>query len=109
MSIDPIDPRAAPPEQRPLAGLAAAERHTTTVDVLHDAAAGCQACDLYARATQVVFGDGPVPARLMLVGEQPGDQEDLAGRPFIGPAGALLARALESAGIDRERAFVTNV
>jgi uracil-DNA glycosylase family protein len=103
-----IDPLAAPPEERPDAGWLAA-RHGTPVEVLRAAAEGCQACDLYARATQVVFGEGPVPARLRLVGEQPGDQEDLSGRPFVGPAGTLLARALETAGIDRERAFVTNV
>ena len=73
------------------------------------AAAGCRACDLWARATQTVFGKGPVPARLMLVGEQPGDREDVEGEPFVGPAGGVLAKALEEAGIDRERAFVTNV
>jgi DNA polymerase len=73
------------------------------------AAATCTACPLYARATQTVFGEGTARASLMLVGEQPGDREDLAGRPFVGPAGALLDRALEDAGIDRERTFVTNV
>jgi uracil-DNA glycosylase family protein len=103
-----IDPLAAPPEERPDAGWLAA-RQGTPIGRIRAAAEGCQACDLYARATQVVFGEGPVPARLMLVGEQPGDQEDLSGRPFVGPAGTLLARALETAGIDRERAFVTNV
>ena len=72
-------------------------------------AAGCTACDLYARATQTVFGEGREHVPLMLVGEQPGDREDLAGRPFVGPAGALLDRALVDAGIDRERVFVTNV
>jgi DNA polymerase len=72
-------------------------------------AAGCTACDLYARATQTVFGEGRAHAPLMLVGEQPGDREDLAGRPFVGPAGAMLDRALVDAGIDRERVFVTNV
>jgi len=73
------------------------------------AAATCTACPLYANATQTVFGEGAARATLMLVGEQPGDREDLAGRPFVGPAGALLDRALEDAGIDRERTFVTNV
>jgi uracil-DNA glycosylase len=72
-------------------------------------AADCTACDLYARATQTVFGEGSARASLMLVGEQPGDREDLAGRPFVGPAGAMLDRALVDAGIDRERVFVTNV
>jgi uracil-DNA glycosylase len=73
------------------------------------AAATCTACPLYARATQTVFGEGSTLAPLMLVGEQPGDREDLAGRPFVGPAGALLDTALDEAGITRERAFVTNV
>jgi DNA polymerase len=72
-------------------------------------AAGCTACDLYARATQTVFGEGSPHAPLMLVGEQPGDREDLAGRPFVGPAGAMLDKALDDAGIDREKVFVTNV
>jgi uracil-DNA glycosylase len=103
------DPSTAPPEGRPEAALAAVERGLSDVDVVRDAAAGCQACDLWARATQTVFGSGPVPARLMLVGEQPGDKEDLAGEPFVGPAGGILAKALEEAGIDREAAFVTNV
>ncbi len=70
---------------------------------------GCRACDLWARATQGVFGAGTPSARLMLIGEQPGDQEDLAGEPFVGPAGRLLDEALVEAGIDREQAFVTNV
>jgi len=71
-------------------------------------AAGCTACPLYANATQTVFGEGPSDAPLMLVGEQPGDKEDLAGHPFVGPAGAMLDRCLEAAGIDRKRAYVTN-
>lgn len=72
-------------------------------------AAGCRRCELWERATQTVFGEGPVPAPLMLVGEQPGDKEDLEGHPFVGPAGRILGEALELAGIDREAAFVTNV
>src|SRR2546427_2419336 len=76
---------------------------------IRQAAAGCEACDLWARATQTVFGEGPTPAPLMLVGEQPGDKEDVAGRPFVGPAGRILDQALDQAGIDRERVFVTNV
>ncbi len=71
-------------------------------------AATCQLCDLYKHATQTVFGEGPPDARLMLVGEQPGDQEDLAGRPFVGPAGQMLDRALAEAGIDRSTVYVTN-
>jgi DNA polymerase len=76
---------------------------------LREAAAGCTACPLYARATQTVFGEGASRAPLMLVGEQPGDREDRAGRPFVGPAGQLLDRCLVAAGIDREAAYVTNV
>lgn len=76
---------------------------------LREAAAGCRACDLWKRGTQTVFGEGAADARLVLVGEQPGDQEDLAGRPFVGPAGRLLDTALEEAGIDRGTTYVTNV
>jgi len=72
-------------------------------------AAGCTACPLYAGATQTVFGEGPAHAPLMLVGETPGDREDLAGHPFVGPAGKLLDRCLEAAGIERSKAYVTNV
>jgi hypothetical protein len=71
-------------------------------------AAECNRCDLYRRATQTVFGEGPVPAALMLVGEQPGDQEDKQGVPFVGPAGRVLDDALEAAGIDRGAVYVTN-
>jgi len=76
---------------------------------LHDAAAGCKACHLWERATQAVFGEGKSHAPLMLVGEQPGNEEDLAGHPFVGPAGRLLDDALQAAGIDRKQTFVTNV
>jgi DNA polymerase len=72
-------------------------------------AAGCKACDLYARGTQTVFGEGPRRAAIMMVGEQPGDAEDIAGRPFVGPAGKLLDNALAEAGIDRGAVYVTNV
>jgi uracil-DNA glycosylase family protein len=75
---------------------------------LRDAEAQCERCPLYRHATQVVAGEGPARARLMLVGEQPGDQEDLAGRPFVGPAGRILDRALNEAGLDRKTVFVTN-
>ena len=71
-------------------------------------AAGCRRCELWRAATQAVFGEGPADARLVLVGEQPGDQEDLAGRPFVGPAGQVLDRALAEAGLDRSRLYVTN-
>jgi uracil-DNA glycosylase family protein len=76
---------------------------------LRDAAAGCRACDLWARGTQTVFGEGPPTARVLMVGEQPGDQEDRAGRPFVGPAGQVLDQALEAAGIDRSLVYLTNV
>ena len=68
----------------------------------------CTRCDLYKHATQTVFGEGPLDASIMFIGEQPGDQEDLAGRPFVGPAGALFDAALEKAGIDRSTVYVTN-
>ncbi len=80
-----------------------------TLRSVADVAAGCKACDLYKRGTQTVFGEGPKGASLMLVGEQPGDAEDVAGHPFVGPAGKLLDRALQEAGIDREAVYVTNV
>jgi uracil-DNA glycosylase family protein len=80
-----------------------------TLDSARDVAADCKACDLYKRGTQTVFGEGPKRARIMLVGEQPGDAEDLAGHPFVGPAGKLLDRALEESGIDRRIVYVTNV
>lgn len=71
-------------------------------------AAACTRCPLYRHATQTVFGEGPVSAAIMMVGEQPGDQEDLAGRPFVGPAGKVLDRALAAAGIDRGKVYLTN-
>ena len=80
-----------------------------TLPLLREIAAGCRACDLYKCGTQTVFGEGRVQARAMLVGEQPGDSEDKAGRPFVGPAGKLLDKALEAAGIDRKLVYVTNV
>lgn len=76
---------------------------------LREAAAGCRACELWKRGTQTVFGAGPRRARVMLVGEQPGHDEDLAGEPFIGPAGKVLDRALDAAGVDRAQTYVTNV
>jgi DNA polymerase len=76
---------------------------------VREAAADCRACDLWKRGTQTVFGEGNRKARIMLVGEQPGDQEDLAGHPFVGPAGKVLDRALEEAGIDRTQIYLTNV
>jgi uracil-DNA glycosylase len=80
-----------------------------TLPSLREASADCRACDLGERATQTVFGAGPAKAALMLIGEQPGDREDLEGLPFVGPAGRLLDQALEEAGIDREFVYLTNV
>ena len=94
----------------PEAGTAAEylpERHSLTS--LRKAAADCKACPLWRTATQTVFGEGAKRSELMLVGEQPGDREDLEGRPFVGPAGRLLDEALEEAGIDRADAYLTNV
>jgi DNA polymerase len=88
--------RATPPEG---AGL----------DALRAAAAGCRACDLWREATQTVFGEGKRRARVVMVGEQPGDREDREGRPFVGPAGRILDDALERAGIDRDSIYVTNM
>src|SRR5262249_27978667 len=80
----------------------------TSLRALRKAEAACTRCPLYREATQSVPGEGPVGAALMMVGEQPGDQEDLAGRPFVGPAGGMLDRAIVDAGIDRSAVFVTN-
>ena len=80
-----------------------------TLPRLRDAAAGCTACHLHKLGTQTVFGEGLKKAEVMMVGEQPGDKEDLEGRPFVGPAGKLLDRALEEAGIDRSGVYITNV
>ena len=79
-----------------------------SLKTLREEAALCRACPLWKDATQTVFGEGPPHAQVMLVGEQPGDKEDLAGRPFVGPAGQMLDRALEEAGIDRNKTYVTN-
>ena len=79
-----------------------------TLEKLREKAAHCQRCHLWETATQTVFGAGPADAGMMLVGEQPGDQEDLAGEPFVGPAGDVLDRALRDAGIDRAQVYVTN-
>jgi uracil-DNA glycosylase len=80
----------------------------TSLNILREEASGCRACHLWKDATQTVFGEGPQHAPIMLVGEQPGDKEDLAGKPFVGPAGQMLDRALEEAGIERSKAYVTN-
>lgn len=86
----------------------AAPPNTSSWLALREAARACTACHLYKRATQTVFGEGPKRASIMLVGEQPGDYEDLAGKSFVGPAGQIMNRALEEAGIDRQEVYVTN-
>ena len=80
-----------------------------SLPLLKDAAADCRACDLWKKGTQTVFGDGRARARVMFVGEQPGNEEDLTGKPFVGPAGRLFDNALDEAGIDRKQTYVTNV
>jgi uracil-DNA glycosylase family protein len=82
---------------------------SASLPVMRDAIQRCQGCGLYAFATQAVFGEGPRNAHVMLVGEQPGDREDVAGEPFVGPAGQLLDRALVDAGIDRQTVYITNM
>jgi len=96
----------APPPERSARDFLPARK---TLAALERAAKQCRGCDLYRNATQTVFGSGPKRARVVLVGEQPGNEEDLAGEPFIGPAGRLLDEALEAAGISRADAYVTNV
>ncbi len=103
--VKPVKP--VKPARR--AGAAPFIPDTTSLRRLEAAVDRCRGCDLYREATQGVFGDGPRRARLMLVGEQPGDREDLDGRPFVGPAGALLDQALADAKIPREGIWVTNV
>jgi uracil-DNA glycosylase len=99
-------PRKQPKPGEPVSSLLPDD---LTLDSARDLAGDCKACDLYKRGTQTVFGEGPKRARIMLVGEQPGDAEDIAGHPFVGPAGKLLDRGLEEAGIDRRIVYVTNV
>src|SRR5713101_9590423 len=81
---------------------------TSSLTAVREASRHCTACHLYKRATQTVFGEGPKNASMMLVGEQPGDYEDVAGKPFVGPAGKIMDQALEEAGIDRSHVYVTN-
>ena len=94
---------------RPTGGAGALVPSTPDLRALREAARDCRACPLWMHGTQTVFGEGLATAELILVGEQPGDREDLEGRPFVGPAGRLLDEALEAAGIDRRRAYLTNV
>jgi uracil-DNA glycosylase len=96
-------------EQDPMSTAARYIPERYSLDELKEAAKGCQACPLWMSGTQTVFGEGLPTARIILVGEQPGDQEDKQGRPFVGPAGRVLDRGLELAGIERSDAYVTNV
>jgi len=95
--------------KRPKAGAAELIPDRATISTVRAAAKACQACELWKLGTQTVFGEGARKAELMFVGEQPGDAEDIAGHPFVGPAGKLLDRALTDAGIDRAAVYVTNV
>jgi len=88
--------------------LSAPASRQQTLPALREAAGACRACDLYKTGTQTVFGEGPAHAQVMFVGEQPGDREDIEGKPFVGPAGRVLDEALKEAGIDRSRVYVTN-
>lgn len=85
-----------------------AEHAGNTIDSLHEAASHCRACHLWEHATQTVFGEGSSHASIMLVGEQPGDREDIAGHPFVGPAGSILSHALAAIGLSREQVYITN-
>jgi uracil-DNA glycosylase len=89
--------------------LAVVTTSLNTIAKLREAASDCRACDLYKMATQTVFGEGPAKSQIMFVGEQPGDQEDRAGHPFVGPAGRLLDQALEAVGIENSKVYLTNV
>ena len=105
----PGKPRAGSHEPRPGEPVSQLLPDRPTLPAVREVARGCKACDLYTRGTQTVFGEGPSKAEIMLVGEQPGDAEDVAGHPFVGPAGRLLDKALADAGIDRSLVYVTNV
>src|SRR5436305_1870417 len=98
--------RKGPDRDIDLAGLTSSIQTMTS---LRTAATGCEACDLWKSATQTVFGEGPSKPQIMFIGEQPGDQEDLSGQPFVGPAGKLLNEAMRKAGIDRSKVYLTNV
>lgn len=102
------EPKQSPPEVTSSNILVIASTARTISELRHTAA-NCKACDLWKNATQTVFGEGSPKARIMFVGEQPGDQEDRAGHPFVGPAGKLLDEALDQAGINRAEVYVTNV
>jgi DNA polymerase len=95
-------------QKRPEPEMKRRAKSSNSIEALREEAASCRACHLWKDATQTVFGEGPQHAEIMLVGEQPGDKEDLAGHPFVGPAGQMLDRALKEAGVDRDKVYVTN-
>lgn len=103
-----LDEAPRPPDRPPIGPVVLALHTDPGLAEAMQEAGGCRRCQLYAPATQTVFGEGPAEARIMFIGEQPGDQEDVIGRPFVGPAGQLLDRAMEEAGIDRRGVYVTN-
>jgi DNA polymerase len=103
-----VTKRPRQPRARPVPEGSAPEPVDNSLSALREAALGCKRCELWKPATQTVFGEGPARARIVVIGEQPGDQEDLSGRPFVGPAGKLFDRALEELGIDRSAMYVTN-
>jgi DNA polymerase len=105
IAAEPTAPRK--PQQREQSMARKSSSHDS-LSSLREEAAGCRACHLWKDATQTVFGEGPAHAQVMLVGEQPGDKEDLAGKPFVGPAGQMLDRALKEVGVDRKKIYVTN-
>ncbi|WP_282438649.1 UdgX family uracil-DNA binding protein [Sinorhizobium psoraleae] len=104
------NPRQQMPRETASTGPALSGDHAEarSIAALRRQAEGCERCDLYKNATQLVFGEGPIDARVVLVGEQPGDREDLAGHPFVGPAGRVLDECLHEAGVDRSRCYLTN-
>jgi uracil-DNA glycosylase family protein len=103
-----VERARTPPAKAPLRSGGAGDNLLKAWEAVRDEAKGCTRCDLYQCGTQTVFGEGPLDAKIMFVGEQPGDQEDLAGKPFIGPAGRILDKALGDAGVDRTATYVTN-
>jgi DNA polymerase len=96
------------PQKRPESMKRKHSASDDSIEALREEAHGCRACHLWKNATQTVFGEGPQHAQVMLIGEQPGDKEDLAGKPFVGPAGQMLDRALKEAGVNRDKVYVTN-
>jgi len=107
-ALSPDSPKDIPTGDWKTAMTTASRMSGPSLKTLREEARHCRACHLWKNATQTVFGEGPQNAQMMLVGEQPGDKEDLAGKPFVGPAGLMLDRALEQAGIDRRKVYVTN-